>query len=157
MVPAFSIRDYNSLIRENSLARLLFERSASAFLADPQSLADLVEGAEIHVMALAYRALGLDDPRAREQAPRHLTLLLGTLLRPLQRDTRGLAFGALANAASTLESARLIHNRAREALCLPDVNYPKEKLLGLIAQLLHRWPELRKSTEQPRIYERAAA
>lgn len=155
-VPAYSIWQYNQLIRENRLARLLFERSAASYLADPRSLADLVEASEIHVMALAYRALGLDDDRARAQAARHLSLLMGTLLRPMQRDTRTLAFAALANAASTIETARLILERARDALSLPDVRYPKEKLLGLIARLLHRWPELRGPQEQPVVYERAA-
>ena len=107
-------------------------------------------------MALAYRVLGLDDDRARAQATRHLPLLLGTLLRPMQRDTRALAFGALTNAANTLETARLILDRAKDALNLPDVRYPKEKLLGLMARLLHRWPELRGPQEQPIIYEKAA-
>jgi hypothetical protein len=156
-IPAFSIWNYNQLIRENRLARLLFERSASAYLADPRSIADLVEGSEIHVMALAYRALGLDDERARALAPQHLPLLLGTLLRPLQRGTRELAFGALVNATTTPETARMVLDRARDALTLPDTRYPKEKLLGLIGQILHRWPELRGPREQPVIYERAAA
>jgi hypothetical protein len=155
-VPAYSIRQYNQLVRENRLARLLFERSASSFLADPRSVADLVEASEIHVLALAYRALGLNDHRAREQASQHLSLLLGTLLRPMQRDTRTLALGALANAANSIETARLILERAKDALNLPDVHYPKERLLGLIAQLLHRWPELRGPREHPVIYERAA-
>ena len=155
-VPAYSIRQYNQLVRENRLARLLFERSASSYLADPRSLADLVEAPEIHVMSLAYRALGLNDDRAREQASQHLSLLMGTLLRPMQRDTRTLAFGALANAASTPGTARLILERAKDALNLSDVRYPKERLLGLIGQLLHRWPELRGPREQPVIYERTA-
>ncbi len=156
-VPAYSIYQYNPLIKENRLARLLFERSAASYLADPRSLADLVEGAEIHVMALAYRALGLNDERARQQAVEHLPLLMGTLLRPLQRDTRTLAFGALANAATTLETARLVLDRAKDALNLPDTRYPKERLLALIAKLIHRWPELRGPKEQPVIYERKAA
>ena len=156
-VPAYSIYQYNALIKANRLARLLFERSASAYLADPRSLADLVEASEIHVMALAYRALGLGDPRARDQAMTHLPLLLGTLLRPMQRDTRTLAFGAVANGAGTLESARLILERAKDALYLPDTRYPKERLLGLMAQLLHRWPELRGANEQQVVYERRAA
>jgi hypothetical protein len=108
-------------------------------------------------MALAYRALGLDDPRAREQAAAHLPLLLGTLLRPMQRDTRTLAFGALANAAGTLPAAQLILERARDAMNLPDTRYPKEALLGLIARLLYRWPELRGASERPVVYERPAA
>jgi hypothetical protein len=156
-VPAYSIWQYNPLIKENRFARLLFERSAASYLADPRSLADLVEGSEIHVMALAYRALGLDDPRAREQAAAHLPLLLGTLLRPMQRDTRTLAFGALANAAGTLPAAQLILERARDAMNLPDTRYPKEALLGLIARLLYRWPELRGASERPVVYERPAA
>lgn len=156
-VPAYSIWQYNPLIQGNRLARLLFERSASSFLADARSMADLVEASEIHVMALAYRALGLNDPRAREQAVVHLPLLLGTLLRPMQRDTRTLAFGALANAASTIQSARLILDHAKDALKLPDTRYPKERLLGLMAQILHRWPELRGLNEQTRVYERNVA
>jgi len=154
-VPAFSIFAYNHLVRENRLARLLFERSASSYLADPRSLADLVEASEIHVMSLAYRALGFNDGRARQQAATHLPLLLGTLLRPMQRDTRTLAFAALANAANTPETARLILERAKDALNLPDVRYPKEKLVGLIAQIIHRRPELRGPREQPVVYEKA--
>jgi hypothetical protein len=138
------------------LARLLFERSSSFYLAHPQSLADLVEASEIHVMALAYRALGQDDERAREQSARHLPLLLGTLLRPMQRSTRALAFGALANATTSLDTARLVLDRARDALLLPDKRYPKERLLGLIGRILRRWPELRGAGEQPRVYERSA-
>jgi hypothetical protein len=46
--------------------------------------------------------------------------------------------------------------RAKDALNLPDVRYPKERLLGLIAQIIHRWPELRGQREQPVIYERVA-
>lgn len=155
-IPAFTIWRYGPLIKENRLARLLFERSAASYLADPSSLADLVEAGEIHVMSLAYRALGLEDNRAKEQAARHLPLLLGTLLRPLQRDTRTLAFGALANAANTKESAQLILGRAKDALNLPDFRYPKERLLGLIASILQRWPELRAEAEQPVVFERGS-
>ena len=157
-VPAYSIWNYNELIRQNRLARLLFERSAASYLADPRSMADLIEGAEIHVMALGYRALGLDDDRARTIAANHLPLLLGTLLRPMQRATRMLAFGAVANASETsLENARLVLDRARDACNLPDKKYPKEKLLGLIARVLRRWPELRGPKETPVVYESAAA
>jgi hypothetical protein len=155
-VPAYSIHQYHQLVRENRLARLLFERSAASYLGHPHSMSDLVEASEIHVMALAYRALGLNDERARAQAAQHLPLLLGTLLRPMQRDTRTLAFGALVNAAGSLETARLILERAKDALNLPDVRYPKERLLGLIAQIIHRWPELRGPREHPVVYERAA-
>lgn len=156
-MPAYSIWSYGPLIRTNRLARLLFERSVSSYLADPRSIADLMEASEIHVMALAYRALGLDDPRARAQASAHLPLLLGTLLRPMKRETRALALKALANAAGDEASAHRILARARDALNLPDTRYPKELLLGLIGRILHQWPALRGAAEQPLVYERAAA
>jgi hypothetical protein len=157
-IPAFAIWRHTRLIKRNRLARLLFERSTETYLDDPQALADLVEASEIHVMELAYRALALDDPRAREQAVRHLPLLLGTLLRPLHRRTRQAAFGALANAATTSpQAASAILKRAREALALPDRKYPKEKLVALIGRLLHAWPELRSVREQPVIYSREAS
>lgn len=152
-VPAYTLPHYGLLIRENSLARLLFERSARSFLDSPEAVADLVEGSEIHVQALAYRVLSLDDERARAIAREHLSLLLATLLRPLHRITRALAFEALANVAgSSLEVARTVHERARRALSLPDERYPKEKLVGLLGRLLHRWPELRSPAEQPVVY-----
>jgi len=155
LVPAYAIYRYDALLRVNRLARLLFERSPSAYLADPAAMADLIEGSEIHVMAVAYRALGLDDPRARALAVKHLDLLLGTLLRPLQRRTRALAFAALANAAHDPAPAARVLKKAREALDLPDQRYPKEALVGLIGKLLHRHPDLRGERERPRVFERA--
>ena len=156
-IPAYSIQSYHALLRDNRLARLLFARSAPAYLADGRSLRDLVEAAEIHVMALAYRALSLDDPRAPSLAAENLSLLLGTLLRPLHRGTRVLAFGALANAATTEVDAGRILAKAREALDLPDDKYPKEALIGLIAKLLARWPALRGPLEAPVVYRSRAA
>lgn len=154
-VPAYAIHGYPALIRNNRLARLLFERTPASYLADPRSVADLVEGSEIHVMALAYRILGLKDPRAVDLARQHADLLIGTLLRPLHRITRRLAFDALANAASTPELAARILARAREAFALPDDHYPKDALAALVAGILNRWPELRSPREQPVIYRKA--
>jgi hypothetical protein len=152
-VPAYTIGNwYNELIRTNRLARLFFERSTSSFLEDPVVLRDLLEAPEIHVQALALRALGLDDDRARLLAAKNLDLLQATLLRPLHRRTRALAFRALVNAAGTLEQAKTIHDRARQALDLPDKRYPKENLIGLIGALLARWPELRRPSERPVVY-----
>src|SRR5262249_56322346 len=91
-------------------------------------------------------------PRARRAAVDLLDLLLPALLRPLHRGTRLLAFRALANAGHDEESARLIHDRARQALDLPDRHYPKEGLLGLLGELLQRWPALRGPGEQPVVY-----
>lgn len=154
-VPAFSIWSYNWTIKENRLARLLFERSPREFLASKEGLVDLVEAPEIHVMSLAYRVLGLDDSRAREAAERNLEVLLGVFFRPVQRRTRLTAFKALLNAAGSIENAERIHRKAREALDLPDKFYPKEQLVGLIGQLLHRWPSLRAPGESPIVYTAA--
>jgi hypothetical protein len=152
-VPAYAIWRYKVLVAGNRLARLLFERSAESFLALPDLLDDLLEAQEIHVQALAYRIAGTDDPRAREVAARRLDLLLATLLRPLHRTTRLLAFEALANAARfSPEAAARVLARAREALDLPDRDYPKEALVGLIGRALHAWPELRGPRERPVVW-----
>lgn len=157
-VPSYSIRRYDELIVKNRLARLLFERSASAFLGDERALQDLVEASEIHVQHLAYRILGLDDERARRAALANLPVLIGTLLRPLHLRTRRAAFGALANAAAACgESAARVLARAREAQALPDKHYPKEDLLVLMAGVLRRHPELALEAERPVVYRRRAA
>jgi len=157
-IPAFAIYNYSKLIQENRLARLLFERSFASYLQDERAVADLVEASEIHVMALAYRILALDDERARSLVAQHLPLLLGTLFRPMHRVTRAAAFGALINAASTSEqTGRIILYKAKEALALPDKKYPKEELAGLIGQIIHRWPVLRGTSEKQVIYRRTAA
>jgi hypothetical protein len=152
-VPAFSIFNIDHLLRTNDLARLLFVRSFPAFLSVPEAVRDLVEGSEVHVQMLAYRVLGQDDDRARWLAVESLDILLGTLLRPLHRKTRLVAFAALANAArADATAAARVLRRAREALRLPDKKYPKEQLVGLIGRVLHERPELRGPREQPVIY-----
>lgn len=156
-VPAYAIQRYDKLIQENRLARLLFERSFSSYLGDAPSVADLVEASNIHVQHLAYRVLSRDDDRARALARQHLPILLGTLLRPLHRLTRAAAFGALANAASTPETAHRVLERARLAQALPDHHYPKEALLGLIGRILAGYPELAGERERPLVYRRQVA
>lgn len=151
-VPAYGIHHYPTLVRTNRLARLLFERTPALFLACPRGVADLVEGSDIHVMALAYRILGLADARAVALARVHVDLLLGTLLRPLHRQTRCLAFRALANAATDEELAPRILARAREAFALPDDQYPKDALAQLVGGILDRHAGLRRASEHPRIH-----
>lgn len=151
-VPAYSLWAYNAVIRSNRLARLFYERSADKYLSLPAALRDLLEAPEIHSQALGFRVLGLDDERARQAAAENLDLLLASVLRPLHRQTRWLAFRALDNAATSPELAATIQRRAREALDLPDERYPKEQLIGLIGGLLYRWPELRQPSEQPLVY-----
>lgn len=157
IVPAYSIGSYTALIRENKLARLFYERSASRYLLDPEALRDLLEASEIHAQALGFRALGLDDDRARQAARDNLDLLLASLLRPLHRKTRMLTFRAADNAITELEPARQLLGRARQALDLPDHKYPKDALVALIGRILSRWPELRAADEHPTIYRPFAA
>jgi hypothetical protein len=156
-IPAFTIFDYGRLIRSNRLARLLFERSTRAYLAEPAILRDLLEAPQIHVQALAFRTLAADDPRARAAAADALDLLQATLLRPLHRRTRILAFAALANAGEHPDQARRIVERAKQALDLPDTKYPKEELIGLIGRLYARHPGLASPREQRVVYRRATA
>lgn len=151
-VPAFSVYDYGRVVRENRLARLLFERSLSSYLEEPAVLRDLLEAPEIHVQALAFRALALPEDRAREAAASCLDLLVPTLLRPLHRRTRLLALSALENAVRDEAEARLVVTRAREAFALPDKRYPKEALVGLLGRLLHRFPALRSAAEEPVVH-----
>ncbi len=157
IVPAYSIFAYGTLIKENKLARLFYERSASRYLEDPDALRDLLEASEIHAQALGFRALGLDDARARRAAIHNLDLLLASLLRPLHRRTRALTFRALDNATGELDPARAVLDRAREAMDLPDRKYPKDALVALIGRILHRWPELRGPEEITPIYRKGAA
>ncbi|KFA93175.1 hypothetical protein [Archangium violaceum] len=155
-MPAFAIGDYGLLVRHNRLARLLFERAHAHYAADARAVRDLLESPQIHVQALAFRVLGRDDERARTLAARNVDLLQATLLRPLHRKTRLMALGALRNAVRDEAAARQLVGRIRDALDLPDQRYPKEALLGILADILHRWPALRGPSEQPVVYGGAA-
>ena len=157
-VPAYATYGVAQLLKSNALARLLFVRSFGAYLAVPQAVQDLVEGSNIHVQKLAYQVLAQDDPQAQRLAAANIDILIGTLMRPIHRKTRIPAFDALANAAKDdLGVARKIHDKAREALQLPDKRYPKEELMGLIARILANQPELRGDEEQPVIFRAGEA
>jgi hypothetical protein len=140
--------------RPNALANLLFGRTAAACLDEPRVVRDLLEAPAIPVLALALRALARDDDRARLLARQNVDLLEAALVRPLPRAVRLPALRALANAAGDADTARRVHDRARAALDLRDRGYPREQLIGLLGQLLHRWPELRQPWEQPIVYVR---
>jgi hypothetical protein len=155
-VPAFAIWNYRELIRKNRLARLFYARSTESYLSDRRALQDLLEAPEIHAQILAYRALALDSDEARDVACKNLTLLLGTLLRPIHRATRLVAFRALRNAARDSETSGRILQKAREACYLPDLRYPKDDLVGLIGDILHRYPEHRLPEEQPVVFGASA-
>jgi hypothetical protein len=152
-LPASAIgAKYRRVVRGNPLARLFFEESLDAFSSVPELMRDLLEASEINVQALALRILAREE-RA-DAATENVDLLAPLLLAPLKRRVRLLAFSALLNAAATPQSARLIHERARQALVLPAKGYPREPLIGLIGRLLHRWPELRRPNESPIIHAR---
>jgi hypothetical protein len=151
-LPAYAVWRYDDLVRNNRLARLLFERTPSQWLEDGAPVRDLLESPQIHVQVLALRVLALDDDRARKLAAENADLLVPMLLRKLHSRTRVVAFGALANAASDPAVAPRVLAKAREALDLPDVRYPREKLIGLIGGILHRHPSLRGEREIPRVF-----
>lgn len=157
-MPAYAVWSYDRLLESNPLARLLFERSTGLYLQDGGALRDLLESPQIHVQVLAFRVLARREPRAVALAAANLDLLQATLLRPLHRRTRLLAFEALANAAEhDADSARRLLARLRDALGLPEQHYPHEELVGLVARVLHRWPALRGPAEAPRVYGAPAA
>ena len=97
--------------------------------------------------------LAQDEERARHLAAENLDLLRATLLRDMHRKSRLVALRALANAATTIDNARKVLTRAKQAVDLPDKGYPKEHLLALLAELCQRWPELRGPKEQPVVYQ----
>jgi hypothetical protein len=149
-------RQYRQLIKNNPLAKLLFEESGAALQQAPASVRDLLESPNGAVQGLALRLLAGGAVELAEMAGGSLDLLLPCLLRPLQRRSRRWAFQALLHAATTADNARLIVERARQAFDFQDPHFPREELLGVLAQLLHRFPELRRPNEQPRIHERTA-
>ncbi|MBL8923879.1 MAG: gliding motility protein [Myxococcaceae bacterium] len=158
MMPAFAIWSYDALLEKNRLARLLFERSTPLYLADGTLVRELLESPQIHVQALAFRVLGSRDPRAGPIAARCADVLAPTLLRPLHRRTRLMAFAALEAACRADEAiARTLVSKMKDALALPDRKYPKEELVGLLGRVLARWPALRSDAERPRVYRREVA
>ncbi len=146
-------RQYRQLVETNPLAKLLFEGSLDALRQAPAQVRDLLESPNGHVQALALRLLASGADELREMAAESIDLLLPCLLRPLHARTQRWAFQAILHAASP-GNARFIIERARQAFDLQDPTYPREELLGLIAQLLQRFPRWCRPAEVPRICER---
>jgi len=158
MMPAFAIWRYDLLLAHNEFARLLFERSTALYLADGRLVRELLESPQIHVQALGFRVLATKDPRAGAIAASVSDLLAPTLLRPLHRKTRAMAFGALEAACASSEvAARMLLGKMKLALALPDKKYPKEELVGLMGRALAQWPSLRSANEAPVVFRRAVA
>jgi hypothetical protein len=157
MMPAFAIWQYSQLIERNELARLLFERSTALYLADGKLVRELLESPQIHVQALGFRVLATKDPRAPAIAASVSDLLAPTLLRPLHRRTRAMAFGAIESACLHDEAAgNALMGKMKLTLALPDKKYPKEELVGLMGRVLARWPSLRSAAEAPVVFRREA-
>ena len=156
-MPAGSIRNYQALVHNNRLARLLFQPAPDTFLADPASVCDLIEAAEIHVQGLGYRVLALPDPRAQALAREHLDVLAGALLRPLKREARMQALRALDHAATDAATAQRVLAAARQAFSLPDAHYPKEALVGLVGRLMARHPGLAEPGQGRVVHRRMPA
>jgi hypothetical protein len=155
MMPAFAIWQYSQLIERNELARLLFERSTALYLADGTLVRELLESPQIHVQALGFRVLATKDPRAPAIAASVSNLLAPTLLRPLHRRTRAMAFGAIESACLHDEAAgKALMGKMKLTLALPDKKYPKEELVGLMGRVLARWPSLRSAAEVPVVFRR---
>lgn len=158
MMPAFAIWNYEFLLAENKLARLLFERSTPLYLNDARLVRELLESPQIHVQALGFRVLATKDPRAVAMAGAQADLLAPTLLRPLHRRTRLMAFQAIEHACTGSQSAaRLLLGKMKDALALPDRRYPKEELVGLMGRVLAKWPSLRGPREVPVVFRREVA
>ncbi|MDP1827000.1 MAG: gliding motility protein [Archangium sp.] len=157
MMPAFTIWNYEHLLTTNKLARLLFERSTPLYLSDAKLVRELLESPQIHVQALGFRVLGTRDPRAVAMAAQQTDVLAPTLLRPLHRRTRLMAFAAIDNACQAEPAASALLDKMKQALALPDRRYPKEELVGLIGRVLSRWPKLRGKNEQPQLFRRELA
>lgn len=154
-VPPFAIGSYDALLEGNRLARLLYEHAPVDYLASSRAIRDLLESPEIHAQRLAFRALALGLPSARRLAAENIDLLAATLLRPLHRRTRLVAFAALLNAADDEVTAAKVLSVAREAMHLPDLRYPKEELVGLIGRIVHRHAALRNERERNVVYRSA--
>jgi hypothetical protein len=158
MMPAFAIWNYERLLTNNKLARLLFERSTPLYLSDARLVRELLESPQIHVQALGFRVLATRDERAVAMAAQQVDVLAPTLLRPLHRRTRLMAFAAMENACLFSETAATaLLEKMKQSLALPDRRYPKEELVGLIGRVLARWPKLRGKNEQPQIFRREVA
>ena len=140
------------------LEAIALDQSADdrAFVWGKCVLRDLLESPEPRNRALALRALGFDDPRAIQAATNVFDLLLPSPWLRMDKPTKILAFRALLNAATTLENARQIVERVRQAFTLPDVDESKEALFDLLARVLHRWPDLASPRERPVVFERRA-
>ena len=143
-------------LRENPLAALLFE-PLTGWLEQPHLIRDLLESRNDYVREVALKLLVFDDDRATAVARASLDHLLAALLSTVSRRQRLPVFQALERAAGNdAQTARIVTTHMRQALELEDRHYPKSELAAALGRVLHRWPELRRASEQPLVYRRAS-
>jgi hypothetical protein len=154
--PRRAIHSRQQLVQRNPLARLLFYRAARACIHHLEDAAMLLQAEERHVCALAVDALTRADPQSQARIGENLEMLLSALERPLPRSVIRRALPMLQHAAGNQVRAARLAQWAREKLRGGHVRYSRPGLLGLLADLLTRFPALRSPAEQPHVYRRAA-
>jgi hypothetical protein len=156
-VPARAIRNQRDLMRRNPLARMLFAHAGEACLAVPGTAADLLEADEIHVRAIAVRAITSDDPRALPLARQNRDRLLAALDGRLPRVVARQALRMLERLADEPDAVQRILIWTRAALAEPKPSYPTGELTALLARQLKLHPTLREPREIPIVYRRPVA
>jgi hypothetical protein len=142
--PDSASRDFDPNPR-GKLGQLFFVQSAEAWLAAPEYLRDLLESPALEVQALALRV------QARAASADNFDLVVPLLLCRLSRRVLSLVC-AVASQADTLETARVVRDKARDALSLPRPPAQREELIALLGKLLHRWPQLCGPRETPLVH-----
>ena len=147
------VRGYGSLKR-NPIHAVLF--------ADPARYAPAIDSAR-DLLEASYelsRRIGLSMIASSGDAAlaaANLDHLGSFILDEAGRETRIAAYDSLALAAThSLETATAVLERARAGLDLRRKRYPRDRLIRLIGQIIAAWPELRKPSEQPTVFERSA-
>ena len=142
---------------ENPVYRMFFA-SPSAYRSQLHNVRDLLEAPCEDARRVGLQLLGICGADAVDVAVRNADHLAAYLLAECRRSTRIAAFNALAVAAThSRPVADAVLFRAREALDLRRRAYPRDRLIALIGNILHRWPELRTPTEHPVEYGQGAA
>ena len=133
----------------------LFLGRPEAYLPVRENVRELLEAPNVVVRTLGLRLLSLKrDPTARRLAVNNVDHLLPYLLDEAPRNTRIAAFEALGlAAASSFELAQQIESEARATLDLRRRAYPRDRLIELVGTVIGAWPELRRPTERPVVYE----
>lgn len=144
--------------QKNELYQVFFGEPAR-YVSALDRVRDLLESPneEVHLLALQILFAG-DRRKACEVAAQCSDHLQAYLLNDSPRPVRIAAFRAVALAAESSEViAAQVVDAARKALRLRQRAYPKDRLVELIGQVIHRWPSLQTDAERPVVYDHAEA